>query len=331
MKMEEVSITRDNAVSYVRCLAMLMIVLCHIFQYCDLELAWWLNVGVQIFLVVSGFLYGQKDIGDSVEWFIRQAKKILVPYWIYCLFFICVCMMKDNISFMSIIRLLTCSGVVAGVQHVWFIPYILFCYIITPFLLKIKKRYEERPLYITIIVFILLMILISVEGTLLNSFFRPPEVVCYVSGYLIAILMQKTEKRTMYILTAVSIAVASVLNGIRIYLKYFETFPESEWFITFFSYFEKYAHSILGIALFLFLYMVFKGCKESVISRFSDKYSYYIYLVHHAFILGPFSLMAISSNGLLSCTIVVFLILVCARGLWFMTNEVNKLLVWKAT
>lgn len=61
---------------------MLMIISCHIMQYYDLELAWWFNVGVQIFLCISGFLYGQKSIDNVTDFYNKRLKKILIPYYL---------------------------------------------------------------------------------------------------------------------------------------------------------------------------------------------------------------------------------------------------------
>ena len=48
---------RDIAFDYIRVIAMLMIAFCHFFQIINsLEIAFWLNVGVQIFLVLSAKL-----------------------------------------------------------------------------------------------------------------------------------------------------------------------------------------------------------------------------------------------------------------------------------
>lgn len=41
---------RDIKISFIRMIAMFSIILCHFFQYYHLELAWWFNVGVQVFL-----------------------------------------------------------------------------------------------------------------------------------------------------------------------------------------------------------------------------------------------------------------------------------------
>ena len=66
---------RDLAISTVRSLAFMSIILCHIFQYFGIELAWWFNVGVQIFLCMSGFLYGKKKIEGVLSFYKKTAYK----------------------------------------------------------------------------------------------------------------------------------------------------------------------------------------------------------------------------------------------------------------
>jgi peptidoglycan/LPS O-acetylase OafA/YrhL len=73
---------RNSVISLIRLLSMLMIISCHIMQYYDLELAWWFNVGVQIFLCISGFLYGQKNIDNVTDFYNKRLKKILIPYYV---------------------------------------------------------------------------------------------------------------------------------------------------------------------------------------------------------------------------------------------------------
>lgn len=51
---------RDLAISTVRSLAFMSIILCHIFQYFGIELAWWFNVGVQIFYACLASCMGKR-------------------------------------------------------------------------------------------------------------------------------------------------------------------------------------------------------------------------------------------------------------------------------
>jgi hypothetical protein len=66
---------RSASIAYVRLFAMLCILTCHIFQTLGNELAWWFNIGVQIFLFISGFLYGQKVYNSPLLILKKQFKK----------------------------------------------------------------------------------------------------------------------------------------------------------------------------------------------------------------------------------------------------------------
>ena len=67
---------KNAAIEYIRVIGMVLILLCHFSQYYGSDLALWFNVGVQIFLIVSGFLYGSKEIEDPVAFIGKQFKKI---------------------------------------------------------------------------------------------------------------------------------------------------------------------------------------------------------------------------------------------------------------
>lgn len=46
-------------------------------------MAWWLNVGVQIFLFMSGFLISSKDINNFYKFIKERLKKILIPIYLF--------------------------------------------------------------------------------------------------------------------------------------------------------------------------------------------------------------------------------------------------------
>ena len=67
---------KDYSISCVRLVAMCFIVACHMMQRDDfatvifgahISWAFWFNVGVQMFLFISGFLYGKRDRVDTVS------------------------------------------------------------------------------------------------------------------------------------------------------------------------------------------------------------------------------------------------------------------------
>lgn len=52
------------AISYLRVLSLMAIVVCHFLQYLDSRWAWVLNLAVQVFFFISGYLYGHKTVTD---------------------------------------------------------------------------------------------------------------------------------------------------------------------------------------------------------------------------------------------------------------------------
>lgn len=75
------------AISYLRVAAMTSIVVCHFMQALDNHWAWVFNIGVQVFLLMSGFLYGHKHITGWWQWYRRRFIRIYVPF---ILFFITI-------------------------------------------------------------------------------------------------------------------------------------------------------------------------------------------------------------------------------------------------
>lgn len=72
----------DYSISAIRFVAMFSIIACHIMQYLGCELAWWFNVGVQMFLCISGYLYGGKSIKNDCAFLQKTFSKILVDYYV---------------------------------------------------------------------------------------------------------------------------------------------------------------------------------------------------------------------------------------------------------
>ena len=68
------------AISVIRVLAMSLIVACHIAQAYEYQTAFLLNVGVQIFFLTSGFLYGKIDITNPSEFYKKRLTRIYIPY-----------------------------------------------------------------------------------------------------------------------------------------------------------------------------------------------------------------------------------------------------------
>ena len=80
-----------NDMSIAKVVAMFMIVGCHLSEWFGVNIvAMILNVGVEIFLFVSGYLYANKNIGGVKSFIVaqlsRQKSKILYLIIYHCLF-----------------------------------------------------------------------------------------------------------------------------------------------------------------------------------------------------------------------------------------------------
>lgn len=180
---------KDYSISLLRMLAVISIIFCHSFEYSSSifpNKGWilksignYLANGVQIFLIISGFLYGNSlnnisgkneensflDSKVRIKFLIKNSLKILKDYWIYCLFVIFpVYYFKDLLVLnrKEILGILVTSDVINGVHHLWFIPYILFCYFLTPYLFDIKEylKTKSKKIFIIGLMFVLFIIII---------------------------------------------------------------------------------------------------------------------------------------------------------------------------
>ncbi len=81
-KINSISQKESIALSYLRIIATLLIVICHFLEAFDNRWAYVCNIGVQIFLVMSGYLYGRKEITHWKDWFIKRIEKVYLPMFI---------------------------------------------------------------------------------------------------------------------------------------------------------------------------------------------------------------------------------------------------------
>ncbi|RHV39241.1 acyltransferase [Ruminococcus sp. OM05-10BH] len=293
---------RNEAISLIRFLSMLMIISCHIMQYYDLELAWWFNVGVQIFLCISGFLYGQKNIEDATDFYNKRFKKILIPYYLVFIPFgiIEFIFARDVFSTKAFAMGLILCSTIKGAEHLWFIPTILMCYLITPLLQGYRNKCVEGKR--TIVIFTVLGVIIT--SVLIQGFttFNPAWICCYLIGYALG-MNEKGKYIRGKVLMAITGIIAVAGNAVQIYCDYIASIDFSG-----FGIIKNYNHVMLGVFIFLLLKVIFEKVDLNGIGKLlklSDAYSFEVYLVHQLLILGPFSLMALTGYSLINILIVL--------------------------
>lgn len=272
-------------------------------QFLNIELAWWFNVGVQVFLCISGFLYGQKNIGDVIRFYHRRLEKILIPYYlVYIPFGVCEYVFaRDSFVLNKYIKGLLLNSTISGAEHLWFIPTILMCYLITPLLQIYRDKYIQSEKHLWIYCALGVGI-VSIFFECFSGFFNPAWMSCYVLGYALGV-NEKNKLIKDRILVWVFGTVALFGNSVQIICSYIAhiRFPG-------FNLFCNYNHVMLGVLVFLLLKKVLELMdirKLKKILSVSDEYSYEVYLVHQLIILGPFSLMNVTNNVAINYIIIL--------------------------
>ena len=210
--------TKSPTISAIRMCAMLSIVACHFCQYYENELAWWLNVGVQIFFILSGYLYGNKDIPESIGWLKRQFLKILIPYYLFLFPTILLYIIEspESLTISSLIGSLFTVRTIKGIGHLWFVSSILFCYIVTPYLVALRDYVLHKSYVKQVITLIILLGIIAIVGIFTRSFF-PGNISCYIVGFFIAVYIKRYGLQIIKKLVIISIIPCLLSNFIYIY------------------------------------------------------------------------------------------------------------------
>ena len=223
-----ISCNESNAISVIRSISMIMIVICH---YCQIIpqiafLGQFFNVGVQIFFIISGFLYGHKKIVEINQWYIKSLIKIVLPLYCYYFFIgiiLIACNKLGDMYFKDIIKIiLNLQGFTDAkigniiTVHLWFISYILLCYLITPLLqiLREKLSYKsaKRVIMLLSVIEIIFIMNINIHAFITQIL----GIIIYMSAYFLGAYWNKTVNHKQYILLTLSMIVAVC---IRLYAK----------------------------------------------------------------------------------------------------------------
>ena len=270
----------DWSISALRLLSMCSIVACHICQLYGLGISWVLNIGVQVFLVISGWLYGMRpDVVDAGCWYIKRLLRICLPYWLVLIpllvvdvfFATQVVTVKTVILSIAGVR----SGSVPNAAHLWYISVMLLCYLVTPILSVLWRRLGLWPLVLFAFAFLFFGNCVVAQGIWCVDY-----VIAFILGRLVRDGFQ--EKKALSVTSIVffwggciAFALAECLLGISAY---------------------KVLH-LLGGPLIFSVFRLLIGCEAftpsgrfKLLLTWDDSYSYEIYLVHQILILGDFSL-----------------------------------------
>lgn len=182
---------------------MALIMTCHIFQRegistdikgLHIEWAYWLNTGVPMFLFVSGYLYGMRDKIDTVHFLMHRYSRLLVNYYVFIFGMAALIIVSPRIGIRlyDFKNLLFLSDTVPGLEHLWFVPTILFCSSLVPVLLEIFNKIDNRSNLRFSVESLLLLLLI--HGIFLNLE-KTPFSSAWINSFAIGMVYARIERR----------------------------------------------------------------------------------------------------------------------------------------
>lgn len=300
----ETSISKyeSNAISIIRVIAMCSIVLCHFQQALGCKWSWVMNIGVQIFFVLSGYLYGHKDVNNWLKWFISRLTKLYVPLYIYTTVALtCILLLTDTpVGGANYLK----AGGVDGLNHLWFMKAIALCYIITP-ILQWQKKHSS------IAIILLAIAGVAEYGFLRIKTFEFSWLWLYAIGYFYA----NGSPKMQHVIKVVSIAI-SIIVLYRI------TWAD---ILDYDGIANRFFHDIMGITLCLcgvYGLSLAKIKSTGALLSLIDRNSFYIYITHHIYLLGPLSLIAVTPYLPINVLLILVLIILSTYILSIVSTRV---------
>ena len=314
----EITKAESSILIYTRVMAMLSIVSCHILQAYNNHWAYVLNIGVQVFLVLSGYLYGHKYIDNWNLFLKKRIIKLYLPFVTFLILAFPLYLIFTNLigwktyalNFLNLqgVPFVLGGGMILGIRHLWFMTAIMFGYFCLPILQK-KKEISSYIIFIIGISIGLGYIFINTQIMFLYSW-----IYLFSVGYCFSNLKKQVQWIYIMILVLFFIIILFNINWNNI--------------TTYFDIKSRLLHDIGGILWVVIPPLIFARTtfitKIPPIINVFDKYSYHIYITHYFFIFGPFSLMNITGNKIINIFIVLIATFIACLILVKSSNYVQK-------
>lgn len=307
--MNKLTPSQSCAISFLRISAMILILSCHYLQAYNNKWAWLLNIGVQMFLCISGYLYGTKEILNWKDWFFNRLKKLYIPFAIFLIFTIPILSRTESITLKQIVvyifNLQGLLGNIPGITHLWFMTAIMVCYIITPILQKLKSHSS--------VCFLLLVITAILEYGIFQIRLGNFSWFFLYSACYFYPNMKKNSQIGIWIISIVITAYMSIF------------IIDWETILQYNNWINRLFHDILGLTIILTgirLSFILKMTTIPKVLSIIDKHSFPIYITHHVFLLGPIAII----HARWGAYITLIITILTAHLLNITSNKITKII-----
>ena len=214
-----------------------------------------------------------------------------------------------------------------GVHHLWFIPYILLAYLITPALYDYKRHFQQKSNTVCLFLSLgVLCIFVQIIEIAYSSYFAAARVNGFIVGFFLPDIIERLSAKSKRYWLAGITAASMVLNYMYLTVKYelLPTYPNGI-MNTLCNNFINYGMDVFALAIFCLLLVFTKKVQWIEGARrfldLSDKYSYDVYIVHMIYIKGVLSVLDLTESYFLNVCLMLVLTIISAIVLrWISRN-----------
>lgn len=295
-KCNTTNLSFDSAISFSRILGTFFILSCHFFTEFS-PYSTILAVAVPLFLFISGYLYGKREI-EPISFLKKRYKSITMPVLVFVTImalyygvfenqwkeFIYIPQYVLNLQGLSkIIEWFPSYAVGRGTSHLWYLTAAMICYVLT---IPVQMGFKKYPLSKrTCILLLIISIIVAFVGGLFPYKIRLNLFQIYFVGYFYSKYFDNISHKkfwvttfTMFVFGLIMIFVIFNYGDTDFYVGLGYIFRNflAYWIFLFFKYLCKYFENLTSrIIKWKFV-------------RHMDTLSFYIYIVHYIFTDGPF-------------------------------------------
>ena len=329
----------DYSVSFTRVCAMFFIMICHIGNHFNLTIiGHFFNIGVPIFFLISGYLYGNKEIRSVKKWLLQRAMRLYVPLLLWgTIMSIAMVLRGEQIPSLKeyIYFLLNLHGLNFIFYRMkdlamgpWFFTVIMFCYLITALYFVVKeyiKNLDQILFYYGGVIPLILYVFFAYLGINLNG------LLCYMIGFGLKKRGLLNKKRSKNICVVVFVFLIAV-GGWLISRQYIDGT------ILYDQVLAPLAHILIATAFFIGVKWLFDQFSmplniiaSSKAVGWIDKISIYVYVCHTWFLDPLFVDVFAIGLPVIFCVPLFFLSAFITGSGMFLIGEriINSLRKWQ--
>lgn len=285
-------------------------------------LAQFLNIGVHLFFILSGFLAGYQGVSEPWgRWYRKRLIRILIPFWIFLAVLAMVHTAKgQNVLTVDwLLLLFGLQGSVVGVwgaEQTWFISVLLLCYLITPVIpaaaAKMNKTTGICCLGLMPVVFALF------EEPWVCTIFTPVPfyIIAYLAGY-----HYDPQKPVSARMSRISVCVIIAAFSLRLLVR-----GVCDGTILYDRIAVPYTQFIAAGAIFCLFGKLFADKAVPRPVQLISDISFEIYLYHYMFTVGPISIFGKTWGWLTDCAVTTLVVIVIAFCFYKLNNRIARLM-----